>query len=56
MIIKFSQVTLFKKHSQAYPDEFCYRFNRREWHSKLFYRLIHACINGPIVTYAEVTL
>jgi len=47
---------LDKKHLQAYLDEFCYRFNRRKWHSQLFNRLLHACVNGPIITYAEVTL
>lgn len=47
---------LDKKHLQAYLDEFCYRFNRRKWHPQLFNRLLHACVNGPIVTYAEVTL
>lgn len=47
---------LDKKHLQAYLDEFCYRFNRRKWHSQLFNRLLHACVNGPVITYAEVTL
>lgn len=47
---------LDKKHLQAYLDEFCYRFNRRKFHHQLFNRLLHACVNGPIVTYADVTL
>ena len=44
------------KHLQAYLDEFCYRFNRRRWRSQLFNRLLNACITGPVLTYAELTL
>jgi transposase-like protein len=47
---------LDKKHLQAYLDEFCYRFNRRAWQPQLFGRLLSACVNGPIVTYADLTL
>jgi len=47
---------LDKKHLQAYLDEFCYRFNRRVWQPQLFGRLLSACVSGPIVTYAELTL
>ena len=47
---------LDKKHLQAYLNEFCYRFNRRYWRSQLFNRLLDACINGPILTYADLTL
>lgn len=46
---------LDKKHLQAYLDEFCYRFNRRVWQSQIFGRLLSACVNGPIVTFAELT-
>jgi len=45
-----------KSHLQAYLDEFCYRFNRRKWRNQLFNRLLHACVVGPTVTYAELTL
>jgi transposase-like protein len=47
---------LDKKHLQAYLNEFCYRFNRRVWQPQLFSRLLSACVSGPIVTYAELTL
>jgi len=47
---------LDKKHLQDYLAEFCYRFNRRVWQQQLFSRLLSACINGPIVTYADLTL
>lgn len=47
---------LDKKHLQAYLDEFCYRFNRRAWQPQLFSRLLSACVCGPIVTCAELTL
>ncbi|MTI82891.1 MAG: IS1595 family transposase [Firmicutes bacterium] len=47
---------LDKSHLQAYLDEFCYRFNRRKWRNQLFNRLLHACVVGPTVTYAELTL
>lgn len=45
-----------RKHLQAYMDKFGYRFNRRKWYSQLCNRLLHACVYGPVVTYAEVTL
>ena len=44
-----------KKHLQAYLDEFCYRFNRRNWESQLFDRLVTACINSRGVSFAELT-
>jgi len=44
------------KHLQAYLNEFCYRFNRRYWRGQLFNRLLNACIIGPVLTYAELTL
>jgi transposase-like protein len=31
------------EHMQAYLDEFCYRFNRRNWQSQLFSRTLAAC-------------
>jgi len=44
-----------RKHLQAYLDEFCYRFNRRFWEDQLFDRLLAACTNCEITTYAELT-
>lgn len=43
-----------KKHLQAYLDEFCYRFNRRNWELQLFDRLVTACINSRGVCFAEL--
>jgi transposase-like protein len=34
------------EHMQAYLDEFCYRFNRRNWQSQLFPRTLAACLNA----------
>lgn len=47
---------LYERHLQPYLDEFCYRFNRRKWRNQLFNRLLHACVLGRTVTYAELTL
>ncbi len=44
------------KHLQRFPDEYCYRFNRRFKESELFDRLITACVRTSTVTYAELTL
>lgn len=44
-----------KKHLQEYLDEFCYRFNRRNWEAQLFERLLNACVNSKGVTYSELT-
>ena len=44
-----------KKHLQAYLDEFCYRFNRRNWEPQLFDRLVTACINSRGICFAELT-
>ena len=43
------------KHLQAYLDEFCYRFNRRNWEPQLFDRLVTACANSPGICFAELT-
>lgn len=43
------------KHLQAYLDEFCYRFNRRFKPAELFSRTLAACVDGPWITYAELT-
>ncbi|MCZ8515171.1 IS1595 family transposase [Paenibacillus filicis] len=42
------------KHLQAYLDEFCYRFNRREFKSELFNRLVQCCISTTTITYPEL--
>ncbi|MCY9669537.1 IS1595 family transposase [Paenibacillus alginolyticus] len=42
------------KHLQAYLDEFCYRFNRREVKSELFNRLVHCCLSSTTITYPEL--
>lgn len=47
---------LDKGHLQVYLNEFCYRFNRRAWQPQLFGRLLSACLYGPIITYADLTL
>jgi len=43
------------RHIQQYPDEFCYRFNRRHREAELFDRLLHACTDAPPLTYDELT-
>ncbi|MCZ8515407.1 IS1595 family transposase [Paenibacillus filicis] len=45
---------LDSKHLQAYLDEFCYRFNRREVKSELFNRLVHCCLSATTITYPEL--
>ena len=44
-----------RKHLQSYLDEFCYRFNRRQWEDELFDRLVTACATSSGVTYSELT-
>lgn len=44
-----------KKHLQAYLDEFCYRFNRRNWEFQLFDRLATACVASKSVAFSELT-
>ena len=39
------------KYLQEYLDEFCYRFNRREWEAELPLRLLNACL-----THTQVKL
>ena len=46
---------LAERHLQAYFDEFCYRFNRRQSISQLFPRLLNACMSAPAFTWAELT-
>jgi len=43
-----------KKHLQAYLNEFCYRFNRRNWESQLFDRLATACVSSNVVSFSEL--
>jgi len=39
------------RYLQEYLDEFCYRFNRREWEAELPLRLLNACL-----THTQVKL
>ena len=43
-------------HLQAYLDEFCFRFNRRNSRSRgmLFYRLMQQTVGSPPVTYRQL--
>jgi len=45
---------LDSKHLQSYLDEFCYRFNRRNFKGQLFNRLLNACASTSTVTYDEL--
>ncbi|MDR0302974.1 MAG: IS1595 family transposase [Treponema sp.] len=45
-----------EKHLQAYLDEFCFRFNRRQFSGQLFNRLLNACMNSTTITYQEIIL
>lgn len=44
-----------EKHLQAYLDEQAFRLNRRFRPEELFSRTLAACIDGPPITYAELT-
>ncbi len=46
---------IFTRHLKRYLAEFCYKFNRRIWQSQMFNRLLFACINGSILTFAELS-
>jgi transposase-like protein len=46
---------LDKKHLQAYLDEYCYRFSRRNFSGQGFNRLLKAAIATTTVTYADLT-
>jgi hypothetical protein len=43
------------KHLQAYLNEFCYRFNRRNFKGELFNRLVNCCLSASTITFAELT-
>lgn len=45
---------LDSKHLQAYLNEFCYRFNRREFKNEVFNRLVQCCISSMTITYHEL--
>jgi transposase-like protein len=45
---------LDKKHLQRYFDEFCYRFNRRDFGNQLFNRLLNACVSTVTITYDQL--
>ena len=36
-------------HLQLYLDEFCFRFNRREYRESMFERLLNAAVGCPAV-------
>lgn len=46
---------LSKRHQQAYVDEYCYRFNRRESLKQLFSKLLNACASTFTITWDELT-
>ena len=50
-----NKLTLDEKHLQQYLDEFCYRFNRRQYEQELFDHLLLAGAEAPPLTYAELT-
>jgi transposase-like protein len=43
------------KHLQAYLDEYCYRYNRRNFQGEWFNRLLHASVSTKTLTFAELT-
>ena len=43
------------KHLQAYLDEYCYRYNRRNFQGEWFNRLLSAAVSSKTVTFAELT-
>ena len=45
---------LNEKHLQLYLNEFCYRFNRRNFGGSIFDRLAVAVVNANPLTYAEL--
>ena len=46
---------LGSKHIQCYLDEFCYRFNRRNFHSEIFARLLSASVASSPLRFADLT-
>lgn len=47
---------LAKRYLQAYFDEFCFRFNRRQSISQLFSRLLNACVTASTFTLDELSV
>ncbi|HBG16813.1 MAG TPA: IS1595 family transposase [Firmicutes bacterium] len=45
---------LDSKHLQAYLNEFCYRFNRREFKNEVFNRLVQCCISSMTIYNAPI--
>ncbi len=46
---------LDSRHLQAYLDEFCYRFNRRNFVGQLFNRVLKSCVSTCTITHNELT-
>jgi len=44
------------RHMQAFLDEFCFRFNRRTWHSQLFGRTVVACAACRVFTRNDLIM
>ena len=43
------------KHLQAYLDEYCYRYNRRNFQGEWFNRLLNAAVSTSTLAFAELT-
>lgn len=43
------------KHMQAYLDEFCFRFNRRDKLDSMFNRIVYVCLLTQAKSYTELT-
>lgn len=45
---------LDEKHMQRYLNEFCFRFNRRNFVGQGFFRLLNSCVLSKTITYHEL--
>ena len=45
---------LDSRHLQAYLDEFCYRYNRRNFVGQLFNRVLKSCVSTCTITHNEL--
>jgi len=46
---------LDSRHLQSYLDEYCFRYNRRNFTGELFNRLLYSCVLAKTLTYSELT-